>query len=103
MKCAHDFAKGDSAVATGVPSGSFGGTTSPVSRDCGRSVCLNVVLSSWMLRGRGAWSRVIEMVVAVVDAVGAAERTASAVLGRIRDSCEEEVTWMLKQENARGS
>lgn len=51
MKCAHDFAKGEPAAATDVPSGCFGGTSWPVSRDCGSRVGLNELLSLWMVRG----------------------------------------------------
>lgn len=39
MKCAQDFAKGESRAVIGVPSGCFWGVTSPVSRDCGRGLC----------------------------------------------------------------
>jgi hypothetical protein len=59
-KCAHDFAKAGPCAATGAPSGPLGGMTSPVSRDVGGSVCSGRAVSSRILRGCDAWSKVIE-------------------------------------------
>jgi hypothetical protein len=56
-KCGHDFAKAGPCAATGAPSGSFGGSTSPSSRDEGGSVCSGCAVSSRRLRGREAWSK----------------------------------------------
>lgn len=59
-KCAHDFANAGPWAATGVPSGSLGGMTSPVSRDVG-SDCNGSEVSSRILRGRAACPSDIEI------------------------------------------
>lgn len=58
-KCAHDFAKAGPEDATGVPSGSFAGTTSPSSREEGNDVWPNCGLLSRRPRGAEPWSKVI--------------------------------------------
>jgi hypothetical protein len=57
-KCAHALATG-APVATGAPSSCFDGNTSPVSRDCVSTVCLDCELVSPRPRGFAACSKII--------------------------------------------